>query len=49
MGLLLFNAPREPRQFIQGVLDTAARPVYVGSIHQGGRLSPAPAGSAGYR
>jgi hypothetical protein len=45
--ILLFYAPRESAEFVQGVLDAMASLVNGYTIHQAGGLPPAPAGTTG--
>src|SRR3974377_629313 len=47
MGFLLFDAPRETGEVLQGVLEATIGTVRTDTIDQGSRLSPATAGPAG--
>jgi hypothetical protein len=48
IGFLLLHPLRQPSQFIQGVFEAVAGTVDIGTVHQGGRLAPSPAGPARY-
>jgi hypothetical protein len=48
MGLfLLFHAPGQTAELVQGVIDTTAHLVYVNAADQNRHLAPAPAGAIG--
>jgi hypothetical protein len=48
IGFLLLHPLGQPCQFVHGVFEAVAGTVDVGAVHQGGGLTPSPAGAARY-